>query len=211
MSPLRKEMEKHLKEMCQEMGFRKSKYMYYKPINDDFIANIMFPSASYQIKYHILVACGVGVSSIKIARIFEECAELPKAKVHDNVILTNIGYLTPAYKYKEWDYSEKSDPQIIFRDIQEHIERYAYPFYDKYSDIDNLTEAIYEGTFHCTIDRNILLSIIFYLHGDSAMAMNYLDKLVRIRQQSGRGFGSILEERFEQNFRKLLSGGQKLE
>ena len=35
--------------------------------------------------------------------------------------------------------------------------------------------------------------------------MNYLDKLVRIRQQSGRGFGSILEERFEQNFRKLLS------
>ena len=125
--------------------------------------------------------------------------------------MTNIGYLTPTYKYKEWDYSEKSDPQIIFRDIQEHIERYAYPFYDKYSDIDNLAEAIYEGTFHCTIDRNILLSIIFYLHGDSAMAMNYLDKLVRIRQQSGRSFGSILEERFEQNFRKLLSGGQKLE
>ena len=211
MSPLRKELEKHLKEMCQGIGFKKSKYMYHKQINDDFIANIIFSSASYQVKYHIFVSCAVGVTSIKIGDIYRQCVELVDNKEYGNAIQTDLGYLTPEYNYKEWDYSAQSDPQIIFRDIQEHIERYAYPFYDKYSDIDNLTEAIYEGTFHCTIDRNILLSIIFYLHGDSAMAMNYLDKLVRIRQQSGRGFGSILEERFEQNFRKLLSGGQKLE
>ena len=211
MSPLRKELEKHLKEMCQGMGFRKSKYMYYKPINDDFIANIMFPSASYQVKYHIFVSCAVGVTSIKIGDIYRQCVELVDSKEYGNTIQTDLGYLTPEYNYKEWDYGGQSDPQIIFSDIQEHIEKYAYPFYDKYSDIDNLTEAIYEGNFHSPIDRNILLSIIFYLHGDKAMAMNYLDKLVRIRQQSGRGFGSILEERFEQNFRKLLSGGQKLE
>ena len=75
MSPLRKELEKHLKEMCQGIGFKKSKYMYHKQINDDFIANIIFSSASYQVKYHIFVSCAVGVTSIKIGDIIiSDCA-----------------------------------------------------------------------------------------------------------------------------------------
>lgn len=38
----------------------------------------------------------------------------------------------------EWDYSEQSDPNVIFGEIQEKIERYAYPFFDRYSNMDNV-------------------------------------------------------------------------
>lgn len=123
MSPQRKELEKHLKEMCQGMGFKKMKYKYQKQINDNFCANIMFPCASYQIKYHILVGCSVGITSIQIQSIFEQCSELVNDKEHGNTILTNLGYITPQNHYMEWDYSKQSDPSIFFCEIQKEIER----------------------------------------------------------------------------------------
>lgn len=203
MSPQRKELEKHLKEMCQGMGFKKMKYKYQKQINDNFCANIMFPCTSYQIKYHILVGCSVGITSIQIQSIFEQCSELVNDKEHGNTILTNLGYITPQNHYMEWDYSEQSDPNVIFGEIQEKIERYAYPFFDRYSNMDNITDAIMSGIFHAPIDRDILLSIIYYLHNDKAMASKHLDRLVKKRQDY-RGFNNILEVTFEKNLRKLL-------
>ena len=202
MSPQRKELEKHLKEMCQGMGFKKSKYMYYKQVTDEFIATIMFPCASYQVKYHILVACAVGICSNQIWNVFKQCAEINNVK-YDNIIQTNLGYIAPQNHYMEWDYSEQSDPSIFFCEIQKEIERYAYPFFDKYSNMDNLTGLILSGKFHTTTDRDILLSIIYYLHGDKNMALEYLDRLVK-KRQNDRGFSDIFEERFNNNFRKLL-------
>lgn len=202
MSPLKKELEKHLKEMCQEMGFKKSQYMYYKQVTDEFIVTIMFPCASYQVKYHILVACAVGICSNQIWNVFKQYAEINNVK-YDNTIQTNLGYIAPQNHYMEWDYSEQSDPSVFFCEIQKEIERYAYPFFDKYSNMDNLTNLILSGKFHTTTDRDILLSIIYYLHGDKNMALEYLDRLVK-KRQNDRGFSDIFEERFDKNFRKLL-------
>ena len=43
MSPLRKELEKHLKEMCQEMGFKKNRSSYYvKQVNEDTYGTLFF-------------------------------------------------------------------------------------------------------------------------------------------------------------------------
>ena len=184
------------------MGFKKSKYMYYKQVTDEFIATIMFPCASYQVKYHILVACAVGICSNQIWNVFKQCAEINNVK-YDNTIQTNLGYIAPQNHYMEWDYSEQSDPSIFFCEIQKEIERYAYPFFDKYSNMDNLTSLILSGKFHTTTDRDILLSIIYYLHGDKNMALEYLDRLVK-KRQNDRGFSDIFEERFNSNFRKLL-------
>lgn len=202
MSPQRKELEKQLKIMCQEMGFKKFKYDYQKPINDNFCVNIMFTCASYQIKYHILVAPSIGIISNQIENIFEQCAELTCVKDHDATIQTNLGYLMPQKNYIEWDYSEQSDPNVIFSEMRETIERYGYPFYDRYSDMDNITDAIKSGKFHTTKHRDLLLSIICYLRNDKAMALKYLDSLVKKRMDQ-RGL-EIFEKRFNENFRKLL-------
>lgn len=175
MSPLRKELEKYLKEMCQEMGFKKAKYTYYRQINDDFIANVMFPCASYQVKHHILVACAVGITSISVENIIRQCAELTYLKEYDSTIQTTI-------------------------------EKYAYPFFDRYSNLDSIERSILNGEFH-TITEDILLAIIAYLREDKVLAQGYLDKFVKKRQDK-RGpdniFASILEERFDRNFRELL-------
>ena len=51
MSPLRKELEKHLKEMCQEMGFKKNRSSYYvKQVNEDTYGTLGFSIVSYQKK-----------------------------------------------------------------------------------------------------------------------------------------------------------------
>lgn len=207
MSPLRKELEKHLKEMCREMGFKKAKFMYYRQINDDYVANVMFPCASYQVKHHILVACTVGISSILIENIFRQCAELTGIKEHGNTIQTDIGYITPQNHYMEWDCSEQTCTSILFKDIQTTIEKYAYPFFNRYSNLGSLERSILNGEFHTTTDRDILLAIIAYLREDKVLAQGYLDKFVKKRQDkrgSDNIFASILEEKFDKNFRKLL-------
>ena len=207
MSPLRKELEKYLKEMCQEMGFKKAKYTYYRQINDDFIANVMFPCASYQVKHHILVACAVGITSISVENIIRQCAELTYLKEYDSTIQTNIGYIAPQNHYMEWDCSEQTCTSILFKDIQTTIEKYAYPFFNRYSNLGSLERSILNGEFHTTTDRDILLAIIAYLREDKVLAQGYLDKFVKKRQDK-RGpdniFASILEERFDRNFRELL-------
>ena len=207
MSPLRKELEKHLKEMCQEMGFKKAKYGYYRQINDDFIANVMFPCASYQVKHHILVACTIGISSILIENIFRQCAEVTGIKEYGNTVQTDIGYIMPQNHYKEWDYSEQTYTSIFFKDIRTTIEKYAYPFFDRYSNLDSIERSILNGAFHTTTDRDILLAIIAYLREDKVLAQGYLDKFIKKRQDkrgSDNIFASILEERFDRNFRELL-------
>ena len=43
MSPLRKELEKHLKEMCQEIGFKKNRSSYYvKQVDEDTYGTLFF-------------------------------------------------------------------------------------------------------------------------------------------------------------------------
>lgn len=128
MSPLRKELEKRLKEMCREMGFKKAKFMYYRQINDDFIANVMFPCASYQVKHHILVACAVGITSISIESIIRQCAELTYLKEYDSTIQTNIGYIAPQNHYMEWDYSEQTCTSIFSRIFKQQLKSMHIPF-----------------------------------------------------------------------------------
>ena len=206
MSPLRKELEKHLKEMCQGIGFKKNRSSYYvKQVNEDTYGTLFFLMISK--KGHIYLSFLVGVSYRPLEEIFGKYAEINFNGIYPT-LSRQIGYFTPAHKFFEWDYHADVDKVEFFNEVKDTIIRYGYPVFQKYSDPDALMEAFSCGDVGASIvSLTAGKAILYYLKGAKDKAFECLEER-RIKNQK---FGNEDEVKFDENFRKLLSGGQKLE
>ncbi len=206
MSPLRKELEKHLKEMCQEIGFKKNRSSYYvKQLNEDTYGTLFFLMISK--RGHVYLSFLVGVSYGPLAEIFSKYAEINFNGIYPT-LSRQIGYFTPAHRFFEWDYHADVDNVEFFNEVKDTIIRYGYPVFQKYSDPDALMEAFNCGDVGASIvSLTAGKAILYYLKGDKDKALACLEER-RIKNQK---FGNEAEVKFDENFRMLLSGGQKLE
>ena len=208
MSPLRKELEKHLKEMCQEIGFKKNRSSYYiTRVDEDTYGTLGFSIVPYQKKGHLFLSFLVGVSYSPLAEIFSKYAEINFNGIYPT-LSRQIGYFTPAHRFFEWDYHADVDNVEFFNEVKDTIIRYGYPVFQKYSDPDALMEAFNCGEVGASIvSLTVGKAILYYLKGDKDKALACLEER-RIKNQKFRNDDEV---KFDENFRKLLSGGQKLE
>lgn len=208
MSPLRKELEKHLKEMCQEIGFKKNRSSYYiTRVDEDTYGTLGFSIVPYQKKGHLFLSFLVGVSYSPLVEIFSKYAEINFNGIYPT-LSNQIGYFTPTHRFFEWDYHADVDNVEFFNEVKDTIIRYGYPVFQKYSDPDALMEAFNCGDVGASIvSLTAGKAILYYLKGDKDKALACLEER-RIKNQK---FGNEAEVKFDENFRKLLSGGQKLE
>ena len=202
MSPLRKELEKHLKEMCQEMGFKKNRSSYYvKQVNEDTYGTLGFSIVSYQKKGHLFLSFLVGVSYRPLEEIFSKYGEIKFNGIYPT-LSRQIGYFTPAHKFFEWDYHADVDKVEFFNEVNDTIIRYGYPVFQKYSDPDALMEAFSCGDVGASIvSLTAGKAILYYLKGAKDKAFECLEE----RRIKNRKFGNEAEVKFDENFRKLLS------
>ena len=203
MSPLRKELEKHLKEMCQEMGFKKNRSRYYvKQISDDAYGTLGFSTASFRYKGHIFISCLAGVYYRPLEELLYRCGVSLDLKAIYPVLNHQIGYFTPTRKFYEWDYHDHADSAELFGEIKDTIIEYGYPVFQKYSDPDELLTAFQNAEVGMsTVSLVTGKAILYYLRGDRAKAMECLEERINIPKL----YDNEEDERFEQNFRKLLS------
>ncbi len=197
-SELRNRLDKHLKAMCVELGFKKAKYLFYRK-NGEWIATVGFGYASYQMKGHIFLSCTIGVSNMQFYSLYLENAGLESNNSPDNMIQTQIGYIMPHGKFLEWDITEQTDIEQLCNEIKVTLVKWAFPFYEKYSDIDDIFMALYDNSYFSTTKPAIWLSIIYYLKGNKAKALECLDKTFLNNK-----YANVLEKNFDNNFRKLL-------
>lgn len=201
MSPLRKELEKHLKEMCQEMGFKRNKSQFYvKQIDENAYGTLGFTLASFQQKGHIFVSCLVGVSFRPLEELFRRYEESPDNNAIYPTLSQQIGYFTPARRFIEWDYDDNINSVELFNEIKEVIIKYGYPVFQKYSNCDELLQAFLDCNVGAsTVSIPIGRAILYYLKGQPQKALECIDEGVtkkKIRNMS--------EMHFVNNFRKLL-------
>ena len=101
MSPLRKELEKHLKEMCQEIGFKKNRSSYYVKQVDEYTYGTLF-FLMISKRGHIYLSFLVGVSYSPLVEIFSKYAEINFNGIYPT-LSNQIGYFTPTHRFFEWD------------------------------------------------------------------------------------------------------------
>ncbi len=131
--PLRKELDANLKELVVDMGFKPSKYGFWRR-KGDCIEHIDFGHASFQIKGHILLSCHAALGHTKIYEIYERFSEEESRRrtpVLCRMISCNIGYLMPKKSYHEWDVSRPVNYKVLCNDIRKSIIKYAYPYYER--------------------------------------------------------------------------------
>lgn len=187
-----KSIDLKLREICEQLGFKKKGYWFYKPLREDVQATIGFMKAHYHMAGHTFIGVTVGVTFQQINRMFTELMELDKQS-NDNVVQTHICYLMPDRK-SEWEIIEGMDNTLAFDNLKTSIERYALPFQERMSDIDCAFEYLLDDQ----VTSTMYLPIFYYLRGNKATGMKIIEKAVK--RQQGRDPHFL---KYAENYRNL--------
>ena len=189
--------------MCQGIGFKRNKSRYYaKQINEDTYGVLGFPTASFRCKGHIFISCLVGVSYKPLEALLYRCGVSLDLKAIYPLLNHQIGYFTPTRKLYEWDYHDDVDSVELFGELKDTIIRYGYPVFQKYSDPDELLTAFQNAEVGMsTVSLVTGKAILYYLRGDRVKALECMEERINMPKL----YDNEEDERFEQNFRKLLS------
>ena len=78
--------------------------------------------------------------------------------------------------FTEQKVDHENRPQISINDIVNHIETYAIPFLNKYSNIKNFIHGIEEGDGVVSFYSNYNLPILYLLNGEKDLACSYIQR-----------------------------------
>jgi len=183
MSILLKEINENIKLICKQIDFQKKRYYYIKKIDDNVLATLHFGYVRFAKKDHIYVDVTVGVSYKDIESLYIRLLEVEK-NIFRSTIGTQIGYLMPENRYKEWDFVENSDNTHQYEDILKNIKEYGFPYQKRMSDFNNLLQAFEKrepGILN--IARDKYLPIMYYLKGEKQKGVEFIKKAIERQQQ----------------------------
>lgn len=98
----------------------------------------------------------------------------------------NIGYLSPLDTYKVWRIEDIDDEKFILTIIDDmlfFIEKYALPFFMKYSILDNIIHEIEVGNKLFTPGSDYNLPIFYLLNNEKAKALSFLKKELKRKER----------------------------
>lgn len=200
-SELSKKVDAHIKDMAREMGFDKQILgRYYKYYNDDTIISLYFTSLSPMVKGDRLIGLHFAVTNTKIDSIYSQCSEYHGKGFMEFTISSSIWLVTKLKDVWGWNFSKDTDIPKQCKSIRRTIERYVYPFFEKYSDFDTLKQAVIDDKFRIPMGRGRCLAIISYLEGDYDLAYKYQDEHV-----TKFGYRNEVAELYDKNFRELIN------
>ncbi len=97
----------------------------------------------------------------------------------------NIGYLSPLNTYKVWRIADTDEEKHILTIIDEmliNIEKYALPFFKKYSILDNTIHEIENGNRLFTLGSDYNLPIFYLLNNDKDKASSFLKEELKRKE-----------------------------
>ena len=155
-------------------GFKqKGKYRFLREYNE-CIQEFDFGHANYgPVKSFGFSVC---VSYPQIQKLGEELGAISAGSIG-----TNIGYITPDKAYKTWDI-DASMPNIdelmnnVACDMFNDIEKYAIPFMERFSSIQELINEIEKGNQLVAIGSDYQLPILYFLNSEKDLALSYLKR-----------------------------------
>lgn len=157
---------------------RKNKNHFSRETDDcilsiDFIHSVPMPKVR---DYNIMV-------SVKYPKAVWVAHELDVFTVGN--IGANIGYLSPLETYKVWRVADIDEEKHILTIIDEmliFIEKYALPFFKKYSILDNVIHEIEVGNRLFTHGSDYNLPIFYLLNNEKEKAFSFLKEELKRKE-----------------------------
>lgn len=186
---LKKIIETSVTERLAAYGFKKKRAgCIARQKSSDLIHTINFGYTSFEDPNALLCSIHIGVYHKEIQTNYEKIINFSHWKLGTPIILYNISNLMPGLFYKEWRFPKQTiedDFNETFADMVSAIKQYAFPIYERLSDIDNLIEELY--TNYSNGLEAELIPVIFYTHG-------YLDRSWWYIEQNIQKYANQLSE-----------------
>lgn len=181
MKELKKKVETAIAEQLLEYGFKKKRAgCIVCQKSSDLIYTINFGYTSFEDTNALLCSIHIGVYHKEIQTNYEKIINFSHWKLGTPIIMYNIGYLMPGLSYKEWRFpkqTNENDFNETIADMVSVIKQYAFPIYERLSDIDNLIEELY--TNYSNGLEAELIPVIFYTHGYLDRAWWYIEQSIQ--------------------------------
>ena len=181
MKELKKKVETAIAEKLAEDGFKKRRFgTIICPKNANLAYTINFGYTSFEDPYALLCSIHIGVYHKEIQTNYEKIINFSHWKLGTPIILYNISNLMPGLSYKEWRFPKQTiedDFNETIADMVSAIKQYAFPIYERLSDIENLIEELY--TNYSNGLEAELIPVIFYTHGHLDRAFGYIEQSVQ--------------------------------
>ncbi|MBR3896722.1 MAG: hypothetical protein IKJ42_06900 [Bacteroidaceae bacterium] len=148
--------------------------------SNGLIYTINFGYTSFEDPNALLCSIHIGVYHKEIQTNYEKIINFSHWKLGTPIILYNISNLMPGLSYKEWRFPKQTiedDFNETIADMVSAIKQYAFPIYERLSDIDNLIEELY--TNYSNGLEAELIPVIFYTHGHLDRAFGYIEQSVQ--------------------------------
>ena len=189
-----------LKELCQDLGYKKKGYLFYKQLTSEVSSTVGFNISSGQTITHRSVAPQIGVRYETVEKLLAEIADEDWCKVFSSTISSHIGYLMPENKWIEWDFDKSCENVIPFvENLSAAIQKYAVTYYEEFASLDKIisfSEGLKFGS--ANYDLFIRLPIMHYLTGDKSKGMEFINNVIMNYPED-----YLFTEKYISNFEKL--------
>jgi hypothetical protein len=131
-----------------------------------------------------LVAVGIGVGYLKLATFLRRAPQgLGLGSVDEEVpvlIGTTLSLLVPPYEFIEWRISSNNDGHSLGSELVECLQRYAFPFFDRFQSIDHaLTEwDRWKESKYLTAISDFHRAATYHIKGDREKARAIIESVI---------------------------------
>lgn len=178
-----RQIQKIIVERFKSMGFKKNGYDYYKEWKPGVYVGIgESSSAGYHVnsrRYGITIC----ILNETVENITSRLTN--RGTKHQTPTLSiQLGYLMSENRFKEWEFSYGDSNDDVFSDMFNAIDMYAYPFWEKASDIDNLFSIFLNREVLVSIPaRETVLPVLYYLRGEKDKGLQIIEEAIARRQR----------------------------
>lgn len=187
MSPLKQRFETELETIMGGLGYKRKKgsLTFTKQIYTNVSWTVFFQTLpSYPIGEKVTYIPRVGIRYKDVELTMRKLSEYLQSKKY--VLDTVSTYLFNIVKEMplHLDYTNKTAPEDFNAFILKMIEDWANPYFEKYSDIDNLIEKFENaGIGSGTASQVMCLPVLYYVRGyDISRGLNYIERVQRVSQ-----------------------------
>lgn len=162
-------------------GFKKTKgNVFYLPgSSEDYQRTLAFSFYTYPNTR--LITAYVGVRSLRVEKIYERLAG-EKSRYPVLVISCNIGHISPYGHFKDWVIYEQTNRFLIYDEVFSYINKYAFPFYEKYEHLSDVIETLDNKPNEIFVPAEVrfcILPIIYLLLGNKDAGVRVMDKMIK--------------------------------
>jgi hypothetical protein len=175
-------VEKQLKELAIELGYKKKGNIFYKPVSEDVSFCLSFGSSTRGMKGVRFISAHVGIMHYRINKLNQHLA----GDSYPFTVSFEVGYAMPEYNWwYEFEFVEGKDNTSALADIKDKVCTYGHSFFNNLITLDGLQDY-YE--FHCRMDtgfKKYHLPIIYYMKGDKLRGLKYIEEEIAENRKLG--------------------------